>query len=269
MATNRMTARRFLAREIRLSREIKGVSRDELAQAVFVSEALVRAWETGRRIPQHDHLASVENLLGTGGILRRMLDDLVKGEPTPEYVGRWRQIEIDASSLLWYQPLIIPGLLQTPDYAREIIANSGRQVEDLEMQVEARIDRQKILVPENSMTFVAVIDETVLYRPVGGPKVMREQLMKLLEFARQPNIRIQVIKADTGAYPGLAGGFGVAAMDGQEYVYVDDAFSGDVLEDPEDVAVMKRIWLTLHAEACSAKESIKLIEKAAEKWATS
>jgi transcriptional regulator with XRE-family HTH domain len=261
-----MTARQFLAREIRIAREAKGMDREELAKAAFVSKELVRAWEAGRRVPQSEDLARVEEALGTNGYIKRLRDDLVNAEPVPEYLGRWREIENTASSLLWYQALIIPGLLQTPEYAREIIENAGREVTDADRQVEDRIERQKILAPENSLVFVAIIDEWVLWRGIGGEKIMREQLQKLLEVGSQSNVSIQIVKNDSGAYPGLAGGFGLAAMDGQEFVYVDDAFSGDVLEDPADVAVMRRVWLMLHSNACSAQGSTELIEKAVQKW---
>ena len=266
MTSNRMTARKFLAREIQVHREAKELNRADFAQAVHVSESLVRAWEAARRIPQPDHLPAIEEVLGTSGFITRMRDDLVKTEPLPEYMGRWREVEDAASSLLWYQPLLIPGLLQTPEYAREVISNSGRVIEDIDEQIQARLERQKILAPENSLTFIAVLDEGVLHRLVGSAKVMHEQIMKLQEIAEQRNVRIQIVEADTGAYPGLAGGFGIGAMDGQEFAYVDDAFSGDVLEDPADVAVMKSIWLTLQSEARSSRQSAEIIAKAAEKW---
>lgn len=268
MTSNRMTARKFLGREIRTAREAKQMSREDLAKAAFVSPELVRAWEANRRVPQPQYLADVEKALGTNGYLKRLREDLVKVEPVPEYMGRWREIEDTASSLLWYQPLIVPGLLQTPEYAREIILNSGREVDDIERQIEDRIERQKILAPENSLMFVVILDEVVLSRRIGDEKIMCDQLQKVLSIAQQSNVSVQLVQLDSGAYPGLAGDFGIAAMDGQEFVYVDDAFSGDVLEDPADVAVMKRVWLTLHSRARSAQESIELIEKVLRKWET-
>lgn len=242
------------------------MSRDELSQVVFVSESLVRAWESGRRVPQPDHLVRAEGVLGTGGIFTRMREDLVQNEPLPEYMGRWREIEEGATSLQWHQPLLIPGLLQNEDYARAVFAGSGRQIDDAEEQVQVRMERQRILAPENSLMFVAILDETVLYRPVGGVKTMHDQLVRLLERAEQPNVRIQVVPQEAGAYPGLAGGFAIAAMNGSEYAYVDDAFSGDVLEHSEDVATMKRVWETLRAEALPTKQSIALLAKAVERW---
>lgn len=266
MTTNRVTPRGFLAKELQRAREAKGISRDELAQEVFVSESLVRAWESGRRIPQPDHLKKVEKILGTNGILCRLREDLVRNEPLPEYMGRWREIEEEATSILWHHPLIFPGLAQTPEYAREIFVSSGRQMDDIEEQIQERMERQKILAPENGLMFIMIIDEGVLYRRIGSEKIMADQITGILELSELQNVRVQIVPLGSGAYAGLAGGFGIAAMDGQEYAYVDDAYSGDVLEHSDEVAAMKRVWMTIHAEALPTKQSKELMVKALEKW---
>ncbi|MGH3387469.1 MAG: Scr1 family TA system antitoxin-like transcriptional regulator, partial [Actinomadura sp.] len=157
MANDRMTPRLFLANELRRARETKGMTPAELAKEVVVSESLVRAWEKGRRVPNPADLMRFEEVCDTGGVLGRIREDLVQNEPAPEWMGRWMEIERQASSLLTYQPLLIPGLLQTPAYAREVIISAGRQVDDAEAQVQARMDRQKILAEENSVMFVAVM----------------------------------------------------------------------------------------------------------------
>lgn len=261
-----MTPRSFLANEIRRLRVTKGMNQDALAHAVHVSDSLVRAWEAGRRVPQSDHLARLDEFFETNGYLARVRDDLVKDERLPEYMGRWRDIEQEASSLLTYEPLLVPGLLQTPDYAREVIEQSGRPIDDIEEHVKERMGRQQIIAPENGLMLVVVVDEYVLHRLIGTPEIMSGQVQRIVDVATQPNVRVQVVPEGVGAYPGLAGGFVIAAMDGQEFVYVDDVFSGDVIESPEDVATIKRVWVTLQAEALPAKQSIKLIEKELESW---
>jgi len=267
MTANHMTPRQFLAREIRLARESKGMKVEELASALIVSASLVRAWEAGRRIPVQEDIDKLERFFGFNGVLRRMRDDLVRHEPLPEYMGHWRAIEENSNELLWFHPLIFPGISQTEDYAREVFLTSGRQVDDRDEQVAARIDRQKILTPESGLMFVTVIDEYVLHRPLGGSKVMYDQVAHVVDLARQPNVLVQVVPTDTGGYPGLAGGFGIASVGGQDYAYVDDALSGDVLEDSEEVAVMKRVWNTLRADALPKKQSMGLLEEALKRWA--
>jgi transcriptional regulator with XRE-family HTH domain len=268
---NQNSSRKFLAREIKRAREAKGVSRETLAKALFVSESLARGWERATRLIQPDHLTKVEDFVGpesTRGILSRMREELITNDPTPEWMGTWVDIERDANSVWWFHPLLVPGIFQTPDYARAVISTSGRPVDNLEELVQARVERQHILSPDDGAMVVAVIDEGVLYRPLGGAKALHEQLVRLLDLAEQPNVIVQVVPIEVGGYSGLAGGFGIAAMDGQEYAYVDDVFRGEVLDQPDDVALIKRIWVMLHNDALPGRQSIELIVKAAERWKT-
>jgi transcriptional regulator with XRE-family HTH domain len=266
---NQNSPRKFLAREIKRARETKGVSRETLAKILFVSDSLVRGWERATRLIRPDHLKKVEDFVGpesTRGILSRLREELITNDPAPEWVDKWLDIERDANSLWWFHPLLIPGIFQTADYARAVISTSGRLVDNLEEQVQARTERQHILAPDNGVMVVAVIDEGVLYRPLGGPKVLHEQLMRLQELVEQPNIIVQVVPIEVGGYSGLAGGFGLMSMDGHEYAYVDDVFRGEVLDQTDDVALIKRIWVMLHKEALPGRQSIELIAKAAERW---
>jgi hypothetical protein len=114
---------------------------------------------------------------------------------------------------------------------------------------------------------VAVIDEGVLHRAIGGPKVMHEQLMHLIDLCTErSDIVIQVIPNDTGAYAGLAGPFVIATMDGNEFVYLDTALYGQVAESAEDVAIVKRMWESLRAEALPRTASLTLITGIAKQW---
>ncbi|MFD0851226.1 Scr1 family TA system antitoxin-like transcriptional regulator [Actinomadura adrarensis] len=275
MANNHMTPRGFLAKEIRRLREKtispetgKAMTRRDLAKSVHRSEELVKAWENGRRVPQEDDVELLDELFDTKGVLLNLRNELVKDERAPKWVDKWVDIATSSSLLRWHHPLLIPGLLQTPEYARAVIMSSGRQVDDVESEVRERIDRQKILAPENGTSFVAVIDEGVLYRPIGGAATMRAQLLKLLEVAEQPNVRVNIVPMNVGEYAGLAGNFALAIMDGRGFAYVDDAFSGDVLEYSEDVATMEQIWEALRDEALPMKQSIELIAEAVERWKT-
>lgn len=266
---NQNSPRKFLAREIQRAREAKGVSRENLAKVLFVSDSLVRGWERATRLIQPDHLKKVEDFVGpenTRGVLSRLREELITNDPAPEWVHKWLQIERDANTLWWFHPLLIPGIFQTPDYARAVITTSGRLVDNLEEQVQARMERQHILEPDNGVMVSAVIDEGVLYRPLGGPQVLHAQLIRLLELIEQPNIIVQVVPIEVGGYPGLSGIFGLAATDRHEYAYVEDVFRGEVLDQPDDVALIKRIWVTLHNEALPGRQSIELIAKAAERW---
>jgi transcriptional regulator with XRE-family HTH domain len=263
---NRMTPLEFFARELRQAREAAGLSQAQLATAIVgYSPSFVAMVETSRRVPKPDFAERCDRILDTGGIFSRLVDDLVCRGMPPEWLGKWLVVEAKATSLLSYQPLLVPGLLQTEQYAREVIARSGRPF-DVDDQVEARLARQRILAVDKRPMFVVVLDEGVLRRPVGGPNVMHEQLVRLLDVAERPDVVIQIVPLDAGAYSGLAGPFVIANFDGGEVVYVDNALSGDVIERADDVAALKRLWESLRAEALPMKQSIDLMAKVAETW---
>jgi transcriptional regulator with XRE-family HTH domain len=265
MSGNHMTARVFLAKELRRARDEKGMTQGALAKALYVSDSLVAAWETGRRVPKPEHVAFLIEILGIDPLLGRMITELVRNMP-PEWLGKWLDIEAHASSISTYQPLLIPGLLQTPDYAREVILKSGRQHIDVDELVEARLERQKILTSEDPPMLVVVLDENVLRRPIGNSNVMREQLTHLLNVAQRPDVMLQIVRFEIGAYPGLAGGFVIAGFDGREAVYVENVFNGEIIDSVEDVATMKRLWEGLRVEALPAKQSIELVTEVIEQW---
>jgi transcriptional regulator with XRE-family HTH domain len=265
MTGNQMTPRAFVAKELRRAREQKRMTQAALAKAIYASDSLVAAWESGRRVPNPKYVAPLIEILGIDAILARMITELVTSD-APEWLGRLLEIERRSSSLSTYQPLLVPGLLQTEDYAREVLLRSGRHYPDVDELVQARLERQSILTAENPPLLVAITDESVLRRPVGGPEVMRDQLAHLLDAAERPDVVLQIVPSGVGAYPGLAGGFLILSFDGREAVYVEDAFSGDIIEAADDVATMKRIWEALRVEALPGKQSVDLLAEVAKRW---
>ena len=114
----------------------------------------------------------------------------------PGWFARWADIEAEATALPSYEPLLVPGLLQTEDYARAILsARPGGDDDDLEEQVAARMERQAIVSQPGGPLLWCVLDEGVLHRPVGGGKVMRTQLERLAGLADHQKTTVQVIPA--------------------------------------------------------------------------
>jgi len=123
--------------------------------------------------------------------------------------------------LRWYEPLVVPGLLQTEEYARAIpSARPDGNLDDLEEQVAARLARQAILDRTGAPQLWCILDEGVLHRAIGGSKVMRSQLYRLAEVAEHPKTTIQVIRS-AGAHAGLLGGFIIADLDSKPAVRDD------------------------------------------------
>ena len=171
----------------------------------------------GERPPAEDFPPRLDAVpeLDTRGALTRLWDHLEKGHKQRLYgwFQQWAGIEARATVLRWYEPLVVPGLLQTEDYARAILsARPDGNLDDLEEQVAARLARQAILDRTGAPQLWCILHEGVLHRAIGGSKAMRSQRHRLAEVAEHPRITIQVIRSG-GAHAGLLGGFIIADLD--------------------------------------------------------
>ncbi len=260
----------FFASELRRARVAAGLSQDQLAQMISYSSSLVAMVETAQRTPSQDFTRRCDEALDTGGLLSRILEELVSHEIAPEWFRPWISIEREATSLRSYEPLLVQGLLQTPDYVRAVFRAGGSlSDEEVEQRVTARLERQELLSRENPPLLIAILDEGALRRPIGGPDVMHRQLLHLAKLAEQSRIIVQVVPVATGAYPGLAGPFVIASFDGSgEMVYLETPLRGHVVERAADVAAVKQRWEALRAEALSRKQSMELMLEVAATWMT-
>jgi hypothetical protein len=160
--------------------------------------------------------------------------------------------------LRWWEPLLIPGLLQTEDYARAVLSTWRRDTADeVEAKVAIRLARQSVLA---SADFRVLLDEPVLHRPIGPPEVMAMQREHLLTMGARPNITIQVIPGAAGAYAGLSGAFAVAEVPGESAVaYLETGIHGITVRDPTLVSDAARMFDDLRDEALSRSASLELI----------
>lgn len=268
MGENRLTARAFFARELRRAREATGLSQEAVANALYVSTSLVAKWENGSRTPQPGVVNRLVELLEASEVLVRLLDELVSLELVEDWFREWVSYEQSATSLRWYEPLLVPGLLQTRDYVRAVLrTGTSLTAEEIEQQVAVRFARQEILSRGQPPQLIAIIDEGVLRRPVGGAAVMHEQLMHLAKLAEYPRLRVQVIPLSAGMYEGLRGPFILADFDGTgDAVYLDTAYRGVVVERAPEVAAVKRVWEALSSEALPRQQSLDLIVEVAQTW---
>ena len=169
--------------ELRHYRTAAGLSQEQLGDQIGYSAALVGAVETARRMPTEDFTARCDLVdeLDTGGALLRLrahLRDQLHRQVWPPWFREWPSIEREALSLRTWELALIPGLLQTADYARAILrgVRPDDTDEENEQQVDARIERQQILARQDPPMLWAIMDEGALHRPVGGRKSMRSQL---------------------------------------------------------------------------------------------
>ncbi|WP_405501177.1 Scr1 family TA system antitoxin-like transcriptional regulator [Streptomyces anulatus] len=187
--------------QLRQARDARGWTQDELAGRMGCSGTHISAVETGRRSPTPRFARSVDRALGTGDKFGRMVQamkDLTLLEGFPEYV----RYEGRAVEIRLYQVGIVPGLLQTPEYARVLAESAVRRGAITPEQADERVsflaERQAALERPNPPMLFVTMDESCIRRPVGGPAVMNAQLERLVEFAELPNTLLQVAPYEIG-----------------------------------------------------------------------
>jgi transcriptional regulator with XRE-family HTH domain len=249
-----------------------GWTPEQLGTRVYLSGSQIRKVEAGTRTPTEDLTNACETIpeLGCNGALTKLyeiLSEHLKRRAYPGWFADWPDKEAQARRLRWFEPLVVPGLLQTERYARAILSTRmGATEEELDEAVAGRMDRQRILGRDHPPELWAILDEAVLRRPVGGAGIMQDQLARLTEAARRPNVAIQVIPFSAGAHEGLRGGaFIVADFDDAATVaYQDAASSGHIIEDAAGVEALAVTWDTLRLDALPRTASISLIASLAE-----
>jgi transcriptional regulator with XRE-family HTH domain len=265
-----MTAKQFVGRELRIARDAKGISRTTLAARFPVSESTVRWWEAGRTVPRAEYIPQLVEWLDLPQTVVRAIEDLADKEVAPEWLGKWAGLVDKASSLLTFEPLLIPGLMQTPEYARAVLRLGKEPAIDLDAQVDERIKRQYVLHRDDPPPplYHAIMSEAAIRPAVGGKKTMSDQLLRVVELAQRDMVIVQLVPFEVGEHAGFAGAFTLASFNGTEVAYVDNALRGEVIELPEDVAAVRRLWQKLSAKARPEEESLEMIKEAAERWMT-
>ncbi|MFY1692721.1 helix-turn-helix domain-containing protein [Plantactinospora sp. WMMB782] len=250
--------------ELRLTRDARGLSQEDLAQHIPWAASTIGMIESGRRKPPPGFWVAADDALQTGGALSRLATRL----GSPQWFIDWSTAEQNAVSLRSYQALVVPGLLQTEAYARAVLTDAGLTgLEEMERRLAARLARQAVLTRDDPVDLTAVLDEGLLHRPVGGPAVMREQLDALVAAAALPHVRLHVVRNTVGAYAGLNGSFVIAtAADRAETGYLDNQLAGQVVDGPDDLAALQRAWEAVRSEALPQQQSTELIREVAEKW---
>ncbi|MBO4206907.1 helix-turn-helix domain-containing protein [Micromonospora echinofusca] len=258
----------LFADELRRARADAGFSQESLAQRISYSPSLIAKIELAQRRPTREFARHCDDVLATGGRLSRIQRVVGRPQVLP-WFRQWVEIEQSATALRVYQLSVIPGLLQTEGYARALLlAGALRRTGEVEQQVTARLARQEILHRDDPPHLVAVIDERVLYQPVGGPAVMREQLDHVVRVcAERPRVRIQVVPTAVGAHVGLSGPFVIATLpDEDDAAFLDDLLYGQLVDQPRDLATLRQVWEALRSEALSHQQSIELIREGARRW---
>jgi transcriptional regulator with XRE-family HTH domain len=262
----------FFGAELRRWRTTAGLSQEQLGQRVGYSGAQVGKVETGERAPSQDFAQRCDQALPDAGGLFVRIHALARrwDGGYPSWFAGWLEAERRATSLRTWEPLLIPGLLQTADYARALFEawRSADNGDELDQLVGARVERQAILERSRPPALWVIVDEGVLHRCIGSRKIMQDQLAQLASMSERARITIQVVPDETGAHVGLLGGFAIASADSAPgTLYMESPDQGQTTELPSVVAKVGEIFDTLRAEALPRGASRDLIRRVAEeRW---
>lgn len=261
---------RGLAGELRLLRKTKRMSCQKVADQLGWQASKISRMETGN---QGIRLADLASLLVVYGVIGKERDRLLRMAERSDDLGFWEsqralsdesktliRLEREATGVTSFQPLLVPGLLQTGDYVRAVMTAAQIPSGDIDARVAARLARQSILTKEQPPSLSFIVDEPVLWRMLGGPKVMARQLRHILEAIERPNVSLRVLPRSLHGHPGLDGSFTLLDFDGNKpVVHLEHKVSGLFLEEPDQVQFFRREADRLSELALSPAESAELV----------
>lgn len=271
------TVRRILlGSQLRRLREAKGVSRQDAGYVIRASESKISRLELGRvSFKERD----VEDLLTLYGVddagERHALLQLARDANTPGWWHRYTDVlpnwfqtyvglEESAALIRTYELQFVPGLLQSEGYARAIIqqGNAGAPESEIEQRVSLRLQRQERLTAPDAPRLWAVLDESALKRPIGGPEVMRGQIEHLIEVSKLPNVTIQVMPFKFGAHAAEGGAFTILRFPEQDLpdvVYVESLTGAMYLDKRDDVDTYLQAMERLSVDSATPEHTVELL----------
>jgi transcriptional regulator with XRE-family HTH domain len=266
---------RQLAAELRRLRDAATLTGEEAAAGLGWSPSKISRIETGQTAASPTDLRRLLDLYDVSGTTRERLELL--GQSTgqrgwwdayadilgPEYTALIA-LEAEAESVRWYSPMLVPGLLQTEDYARDVV-RSGLLIAppgEVERRVQVKMTRQRALAKDAPLQLSVVLDESAVQRQVGSPEVMRAQLAHLTDMAARPSITLQVLPLAAGPHPATTGEFTILsfpALAAPDVVYLENMTSDLYVEREGDVYRYAMAFDRLRALALSPDGSAALV----------
>jgi hypothetical protein len=277
-ATGPTVLRMLLGAQLRRLREGAGVTREGAGWEIRSSESKISRMELGRVGFKERDVADLLTLYGVADAAER--EALLKlardanspgwwhryGDVLPSWFQSYLGLESAAALIRTYEVQFVPGLLQTPEYARAVILLGHRAAppEELERRVNLRVERQALLSRPRPPQLWAVVDEAALRRPIGGPEVMRGQLTALIEATRSPHVRLQIVPFDAGGHAAAGGAFTILRFGDQDLpdiVYIEQLTSAIYLDKREDLDYYALAMERLCVEAEPPERTAAILER--------
>ncbi|MCX4671506.1 helix-turn-helix domain-containing protein [Streptomyces sp. NBC_01381] len=245
-------------------REHAGLTQQELAPLVGYSAHFVASVEQGRRLPPEDFVERAEVALNAHGILRKAARKVGRQPGLAAWFRKWAGLEELAISLYTYECRVVPGLLQTAAYARTLFDNRVPLLTDdqIETQLTARQERQRMLRERQNTAFCFILDEHVLLRRTGGTEVADELTAHLLDLTALRNVEIQVMPLSRGVHAGMNGPMRLLEVpENQWFGYIEGQETGQLISEPKTISVLQMRYAKLRSQALTPEDSVSLLKQ--------
>ncbi|MFF9481270.1 Scr1 family TA system antitoxin-like transcriptional regulator [Streptomyces sp. NPDC014733] len=256
--------RKEFAEECKSARELypgKPLTQTDLGRLVRVSKSTISRVENCVGPIPPGLAPLLDQVFMTDGLFKRLYEE-VHAQAFPAHSRRRIELEPKAISIAAWSPTVVPGLLQTSDYAWSLFREGDPRASNTELlnKVRTRIARQQILTGSTPPDFSVILCESVIKRVVGGREVMREQLAALLEHTARPTTVLQVLPLDAGTHGLMDGTLSIlTTADGPPVVYTEGIRSGAIIDEPSEVRHLSRSYDVLTASALSRDASVQMI----------
>ncbi|MFD6762519.1 helix-turn-helix domain-containing protein [Streptomyces roseolus] len=258
-----------LGKIIKVLRTNAGLSQAQLASITHCSEDLISAIERGVRTPQPEFLLLADAALGGTGVLTAAVEDTEKAISRartrhPDWFQSFAKEEARALAAHYYEVQAVPGILQTPAYARSLFERSRPMLDEetIEKRLADRISRQALFERWPAPTLTFLLEAAVLLRPFGGREVHQEQLRRILEIGQRRTVELQILPLDSEEHPYLGGAFTLLTPPGRREVAYTELYGYPrLITDPEEVRQHSERYGILRSQALTKRESLTWIEK--------
>ncbi|WP_333563788.1 helix-turn-helix domain-containing protein [Nocardiopsis endophytica] len=258
-------ALRKFGRELARMRTLADLSQEAVGRALNLRGATIGHYERALRTPSKGIVAKLDEVLEANGSLLALWPEVSRAN-YPEYAGEAVESEPVATLIRDYQPLLIPGLLQTEPYARATLraGNALATEDEITRLVNARMERQRVITESDSPVMWVILDEGAVRRRSDDPGVMYGQLGHLIELVLSKRVRIQIVPADTTLddHPGLSGPFTLMSFrDKPDVAYVEGVGTGGTIVEAEAVEAVSLIFGGLQSAALSPTGTAAFLER--------
>lgn len=255
---------------VRRLRKERGHTGTFVAKRIGLSPPMYSAIERGTRFCLREHAVKLDEVLETGDEVLRLWTKMTSPDRLPDWYYQVGELERAASEIRQFHPLVIPGLLQSEDYARALFRVTRPWVKQdaIERMVESRLKRHEVLEGENAPLLWFVLSDSVLRSPIGTDACMRTQLDRLAELVERETIRLQVLPGRSRRNPGREGGFRIYGFPDKPTIASAEHMLGEaVIDDPREIRHCEVAFGALQAAALPDAEALDEINKARSEFA--